>query len=194
MQKRIIMPKKIIVAVTGASGSIYAKHLLEKLIALKNNSAEVSLIFSESGKKVWDYEIGRFNINSERIHLYSNNDFFAPVASGSAGYESMIIIPCTMGTLGRIASGTSDDLISRSADVMLKERRKLILVTREAPLNLIHIENMKMVTLAGGIIYPASPSFYSKPDNKEELEMTLVNRVLDIMGFDSDIQRWSGEI
>lgn len=184
------MPRKIIVAVTGASGSVYAKHLLEKLIALKNNTTEVSLIFSESGKKVWEYEIGNIDINSDKIHLYSNNDFFAPIASGSAGYESMVIIPCTMGTLGRIASGTSDDLISRAADVMLKERKKLILVTREAPLNLIHIENMKMVTLAGGTIYPASPSFYSKPSSKEELELTLVNRVLDILGFESEISRW----
>ena len=184
------MPRKIIVAITGASGSVYAKHLLEKLIAKKNQLTEVALIFSENGKKVWEYEIGDYAINSKIIQQYSNDDFFSPVASGSAGYDGMIIIPCTMGTLGRIASGTSDDLISRSADVMLKERKKLILVTREAPLNLIHIENMRTLTLAGGIIYPASPSFYSKPASKEELELTLVNRVLDIMGFDSDINRW----
>jgi len=184
------MPRKIIVAVTGASGTIYAKHLLDKLINLKNNLDEISLIFSENGKKVWDYEIGAYEIDSKVIHQYSNNDFFAPVASGSAGYDSMIIIPCTMGTLGRVASGTSDDLISRSADVILKERKKLIFVTRDAPLNLIHIENMKTVTLAGAIIYPASPSFYSKPKNKEELEMTLVNRILDILGFESEINRW----
>lgn len=189
MQKGFIMPRKIVVAVTGASGSIYAKHLLHKLASLKSEIAEVSLIFSDSGKKVWEYEIGEIEIPSN-VQLYSNDNYFAPVASGSAGYESMIIIPCTMGTLGRIASGTSEDLISRAADVMLKERRKLVLVTREAPLNLIHIENMKMVTLAGGIIYPASPSFYSKPDSKEELELTLVNRVLDILGFESEMFRW----
>ena len=187
------MPKKIIVAVTGASGSIYAKHLLNLLSALDNNIVEISLIFSESGKKVWEYEIGEFDVDSSKIQLFSNNDFFAPVASGSAGYDSMIVIPCTMGTLGRIASGTSDDLISRAADVILKERKQLILVTREAPLNIIHIENMRMLTLAGGIIYPASPSFYSKPTNKEELELTLVNRVIDIMGFDSRIIRWGAE-
>ncbi len=187
------MPRKIIVAVTGASGSIYAKHLLNKLSLKDNDLFEVSLIFSESGKKVWEYEVGEINIGSSKIKQYSNNDLFAPVASGSAGYDSMIIIPCTMGTLGRIASGTSDDLISRAADVMLKERKQLILVTREAPLNIIHIENMRMVTLAGGVIYPASPSFYSRPNNKEELELTLVNRVLDIMGFDSDIKRWGGK-
>lgn len=184
------MPSKIIVAITGASGSIYAKHLLEKLINLKSKPDEVSLIFSDNGKKVWDFEVGEFAINSKIVHQYSNKDFFAPVASGSAGYDGMIIIPCSMGTLGRIASGTSEDLISRSADVMLKERKKLILVTREAPLNLIHIENMKTITLAGGMIYPASPSFYSKPSTKDELEMTLVNRVLDILGFESEINRW----
>lgn len=186
----MVMSRKIVVAVTGASGSIYARHLLEKLDRSKNGLEEVSLIFSENGRKVWEYEIGPLNITSKKIRQYSSDNFFAPVASGSAGYECMIVIPCTMGTLGRIASGTSDDLISRAADVMLKERKKLILVTREAPLNLIHIENMKMVTLAGGIIYPASPSFYSKPSNKEELELTLVNRLLDIMGFDSEINRW----
>lgn len=184
------MPSKIIVAVTGASGSMYAQYLLEKLIALENKLAEVALVFSESGKKVWEYEVGDLTIDSKIIHQYSNNNLFAPIASGSAGYDSMIIIPCTMGTLGRIASGTSDDLISRAADVMLKERKKLILVTREAPLNLIHIENMKTITLAGGIIYPASPSFYSKPNDKKELEMTVVHRVLDILGFESDIHRW----
>ena len=187
------MPRKIIVAVTGASGSIYAKHLLSKLVVLDKGILDVSLIFSDSGKKVWEFEVGEINIGTGNIKQYSNNDFFAPVASGSAGYDSMIIIPCTMGTLGRIASGTSDDLISRAADVMLKERKQLILVTREAPLNIIHIENMRMVTLAGGVIYPASPSFYSKPNNKEELEMTLVNRVLDIMGFDSNINRWGSK-
>jgi len=184
------MPSKIIVAVTGASGSIYAKHLLDRLASLKNKPKEISLIFSENGKKVWEYEIGSINYDSNAIHEYSYNDFFSPVASGSAVYDCMVIIPCSMGTLGRIASGTSDDLISRAADVMLKERKKLILVTREAPLNLIHIENMKTITLAGGIIYPASPSFYSKPSSKEELELTVVKRVIDILGFESDVKRW----
>ena len=186
------MIRKLIVAVTGASGSIYAKHLLEKLELIKSDSLEISLIFSENGLKVWEYEIDPFSYKGKNIKQYSNNDFFAPVASGSAGFESMVVIPCTMGTLGRIASGTSDDLITRSADVMLKERKKLILVTRETPLNLIHIENMKTITLAGGIIYPASPSFYSKPKTKEELELTLVNRVIDILGFESEINRWGG--
>jgi flavin prenyltransferase len=184
------MPNRIVIAVTGASGSIYAQHLLKKLINLKSKPDEIAVIFSENGKKVWEYEVGAFTITASNLKLYSNDDFFAPVASGSAGYDAMIVIPCTMGTLGRIASGTSDDLISRSADVMLKERKKLILVTREAPLNLIHIENMKTITLAGGIIYPASPSFYSKPNSKEDLELTVINRVLDIVGIETDILRW----
>jgi len=185
--------KKYIVAITGASGSIYAMHLLNKLVLLKNKPAEISVVFSESGKKVWQYEIGNFSIKSKLIKVYKNNDFFAPCASGSAGYDGMVIIPCTMGTLGRIASGTSDELISRAADVMLKERKKLILVTRETPLNLIHIENMKTVTLAGGIIFPASPSFYSKPTNIQELEMSVVNRVLDSLGVENDAFRWGSD-
>ena len=184
------MPKKIVVAITGASGSVYAKLLVEKLIAVKNDIASISLIFSDSGKKVWNYEVGKFSLRSKLIHQYSNNDFFAPCASGSAGYDSMVIIPCTMGTLGRIASGTSDDLITRAADVMLKERKKLVLVTRETPLNLIHIENMKTVTLAGGIIFPASPSFYSKPEDLTQLELTVVDRVLELLNIEVDHFRW----
>jgi 4-hydroxy-3-polyprenylbenzoate decarboxylase len=184
------MSKKIAVAITGASGSIYAQSLIKKIIALNKKPSKIALIFSESGRKVWDFEIGDFNIKSDIITEYQNNDFFAPVASGSSGYDGMIIIPCSMGTLGRIASGTSEDLICRAADVMLKERKKLILVIREAPLNLIHIENMKTITLAGGIIYPASPSFYSKPENLEELIDTVINRVLDLLGLDNVGFRW----
>ncbi|MFC2138288.1 UbiX family flavin prenyltransferase, partial [Bacteroidota bacterium] len=114
---------------------------------------------------------------------YDVNDFFSPAASGSANYDAMIIIPCSMGTLGKIAHGTSDDLIIRAADVMLKEKRKLILVPRETPYNLIHIENMKLITLAGGIICPASPSFYSKPETINDLVDTIVERVLHLTGF-----------
>jgi 4-hydroxy-3-polyprenylbenzoate decarboxylase len=186
------MYHKIIVAITGASGSIYAKHLLDRLSKDKSNSIDISLIVSENGKKVWEFEIGPFVLSSKNVKQYSNTDLFASVASGSAGYQSMVVMPCSMGTLGRIASGTSDDLISRAADVMLKERKRLILVTREAPLNLIHIQNMEKITLAGGIIYPASPSFYSKPNSKEDLELTVVDRVLDLMGLESGIKRWSG--
>jgi 4-hydroxy-3-polyprenylbenzoate decarboxylase len=186
------MVKKLIVGVTGASGSIYAKLLLDKLIEQENRFNAIALVMSENGRRVWEYELGAVNFGSSKVEQYACNDFFAPVASGSAGYEAMVIVPCTMGTLGRIASGTSDDLICRAADVMLKERKRLILVTREAPLSLIHIENMRRVTRAGAIVYPASPSFYGKPQTLDEALMTVVNRVLELAGVEVDMYRWTG--
>lgn len=182
----------MIIGVTGASGSVYAKLLLDKLIGQENRLDAIALVMSENGQRVWEYELGAVNIGSSKVVQYACNDFFAPVASGSAGYEAMVIVPCTMGTLGRIASGTSDDLICRAADVMLKERKRLILVTREAPLSLIHIENMRRVTRAGAIVYPASPSFYGKPHSLDEALMTVVNRVLELAGVEVDMYRWTG--
>ena len=179
---------KLVVAVTGASGSIYAQLLLDKIRELKVE--ECGLVFSENARTVWDLELGNRNYLSYPFKVYEPNDFFAPFASGSAKFEAMIICPCSMGTLGRIASGISADLITRAAEVMLKERRKLILVTREAPLSLIHIRNMKTVTEAGAVICPASPSFYSKPSTIEELAGTVVDRVLDLAGMDSKGYRW----
>ncbi|MGZ3852873.1 MAG: UbiX family flavin prenyltransferase, partial [Flavisolibacter sp.] len=116
--------------------------------------------------------------------------FTAPFASGSAKYDAMIIVPCSMGTLGRIASGVSNDLVTRGSDVMLKERRKLILVIRDTPYNLVHIRNMESVTLAGGIICPASPSFYSKPQSIEQAAATVVDRVVDLTGLSNESFRW----
>ncbi|MBN2520766.1 MAG: UbiX family flavin prenyltransferase [Bacteroidales bacterium] len=182
--------QKIIVAITGASGAIYAKDLLEKLNLIKNQWKEVVTLFSDNGKSVWEHEIGEFNINNLPYTKFEVNDFYAPVASGSAKYNTMIIIPCSMGTLGRIASGTSNNLIIRAADVMLKEKRKLILVIRESPLNLIHIKNMKIVAQAGAIIMNSSPVFYSKPKNINDLISTITNRVLELAGFDVDCERW----
>ena len=124
------------------------------------------------------------------MQFYEKTDFNAPFASGSGKYNVMIIVPCSMGTLGRIASGVSNDLIIRAADVVLKERRKLICVVRETPYNLIHIKNMETVTLAGGIICPATPSFYSRPTTLEEVAATVVDRVLDLAGFDIKAFRW----
>ncbi len=184
------MKKKIIIAITGASGSVYAKQLLHKLNEIKTLVEEVALLFSENGKKVWEFEIGEETPRNQFLMEYKVNDFFSPVASGSANYDAMIIIPCSMGTLGKIAHGTSDDLIIRAADVMLKEKRKLILVPREAPYNLIHIENMKLISLAGGIICPASPSFYSKPETIADLVNTIVDRVLHLAGFNVDTYQW----
>ena len=180
----------IIVGVTGASGAIYGHLLLQKLENLKDQIGECGVIFSENAKAVWDFEIGTFSATSIPFKIYESNNFFAPMASGSAAYDAMIICPCTMGTLGRIASGVSSDLMTRAADVMMKERKKLILVPREMPYNLIHLTNMKLLTEAGAIICPASPSFYSKPLTIEEMVLTVVDRALVLAGFEIDSFRW----
>ncbi len=185
--------KKIIIGVTGASGSIYGKLLLERLAALREQIGDCGVIFSENARSVWKFELGSFDEEEIPFKVYKPDNFYAPMASGSAGYDAMIICPCTMGTLGRIASGVSSDLMTRAADVMLKERKKLILVTREAPYNLIHLSNMKLLTEAGAIICAASPSFYSKPATIEELAMTVVDRVIGLAGLEITSYRWSEE-
>lgn len=182
--------KKIAVAITGASGSIYAKVFLQKLEQLKHQITELSLVMTDNAKQVWETELGDNNYNSFSAKYFSTKDFTAPFASGSARYDSMVIVPCSMGTLGRIASGVSNDLITRGADVMLKERKKLILVIRDTPYNLIHIRNMETITLAGGIICPASPSFYSQPQTIEQAAATVVDRVIDLAGLDNESFRW----
>jgi len=183
--------KKVVIAVTGASGSIYAKVLFDKLQQLKDQVEDVGIVMSNNAKDVWKYELGNSDFEKIPFKIYDKNDFFAPFASGSARYGVMIICPCSMGTLGRIASGISNDLTSRAADVILKERRKLILVTRDTPLSLIHINNMKTVTEAGGIICPASPSFYSHPKTIEEVVSTLIDRVIDLAGLKQNTFRWN---
>jgi len=183
------MGKKIAIAITGASGSIYAKLLLDQLTHLSSQLSEVSVVMSDNARAIWKAELGR-EVQPYPFRYLEKTDFSAPFASGSARYDSLIIIPCSMGTLGRIASGTSDDLVTRAADVMLKERRKLILVVRETPYHLIHIRNMETVTLAGGIVCPATPSFYSKPSTIEEIAKTVVDRVLDLAGLDITTYRW----
>jgi len=182
--------KKVVVAITGASGSVYAQVLLEKLLLIQDQIDQVGLVLSANARDVWEYELQ----NQDYLHLpwkiWGKDDFFAPFASGSAGFDTMIICPCSMGTLGRIATGLSDDLITRSADVILKERRKLICVLRDTPYSLIHIRNMATITEAGGIICPASPSFYSRPIDFKELAATVVDRVLDLAGFEIKTSRW----
>jgi flavin prenyltransferase len=185
--------KKIIVAITGASGSVYAKMLLDKLLLLKNDWEKVGVIMTENAKEVWNTELENDTYKNYNFPFYNTNDFTAPFASGSGQYDTMIIIPCSMGTMGRIASGISNDLITRAADVILKERRKLICVARETPYNLIHIRNMETITLAGGIICPATPSFYSKPKTIEEATATVVDRVLDLAGFNISSFRWGNK-
>lgn len=184
------LKKKIAVGITGASGSIYAHVLLKKLANLGDQIAEVSVVMSDNAKEVWQYELGHTAYEQAPFQFYGKNDFMSPIASGSAKYDAMIICPCSMGTLGRIASGISNDLVTRAADVMMKERRRLILVTRETPLNLIQLRNMTTITEAGGIICPASPSFYSKPNSMEMLAGTVVDRVLDLSGLAIQGYRW----
>jgi 4-hydroxy-3-polyprenylbenzoate decarboxylase len=182
--------RKIVLAVTGASGSIYALKLIEKLCLLKNPPEEIAVIFSDTAREIWESETGQKFTPVFPAKEYSNKTFYAPFASGSSLFDSMIICPASMGTIGRIANGTSEDLIARTADVILKERRKLIIVPRETPYNLIHINNMKTLTLAGAIICPATPSFYSNPKTIEDLVMTVVNRITDLAGFESHSFRW----
>ena len=181
---------KIVIAVTGASGAIYAKVLLDTLMKLQDQWSSVGVIMTENAKQVWQTELENENYDSYPVTFYSQQDFLAPFASGSGQFNSMIIVPCSMGTLGRIANGISNDLITRSADVILKERRKLICVIRDTPYNLIHIRNMETVTLAGGIICPATPSFYSKPASLEAVAATVTDRVLDLAGLNVSTFRW----
>lgn len=181
---------KIVISITGASGSVYARLLLEKLQAVKDQWSEVGVVLTENAKEVWRTELGNEDYQKIPFKVYSTTDFHAPFASGSGQYNTMIIIPCSMGTLGRIATGISNDLISRAADVILKERRKLICVVRDTPYNLIHIRNMETITLAGGIICPATPSFYSVPKTIDEVAATVVDRVLDLAGIDVKTFRW----
>lgn len=181
--------RKVIIAVTGASGAIYAKQLIDTFYKIKNQCEDIAIVFSKNGLDVWQYEL---NENTEKIPftIYQPDDFFAPFASGSANYDTMIVCPCTMGTLASIANGIADDLIKRAADVIIKERRKLVLVTREMPLNLIHIKNMLTITQCGGIICPASPNFYSKPQTYTEIVQTVVDRIINLCNFEIDSFRW----
>lgn len=182
--------RKFIIAVTGASGAIYAKLLLRKLDSLRSQFDDCAVIFSGNGRAVWSHELGEIKDEDIPFRIYEPDDLFAPPASGSAGFSTMIICPCSMGTMGRIANGVSNDLITRAADVILKERRRLLLVTREMPLSLIHTNNMNLLTSAGAIICPASPSFYCKPGSIDEVLMTVVDKVLGLAGLEFEGFQW----
>lgn len=181
---------KVAVAITGASGSIYAKLLLQRLQHIKEQVTEVSTVWSNNAYTVWQHELGNEDYNRLGFRKWEQHDFMAPFASGSSSYGALIICPCSMGTVGRIASGISNDLVTRAADVMLKERRKLICVVRETPYNLIHLRNMTAITEAGGIICPATPSFYSRPQTIEDAANTVIDRVLQLAGLKIDGYKW----
>lgn len=187
----MIAKQKIAIGITGASGAVYAKCLLDRLNQIPNQIEEVGIVMSKNAEIVWKHELGNESYRDYHFTFYAEQDYFAPFASGSAKYTTMFIAPCSMGTMGRIANGTSNNLITRAADVMLKERRKLILMVRDTPYSLIHLNNMKTITEAGGIICPASPSFYSNPTNFEELALTVVDRALDLAQLDISTFRWS---
>lgn len=198
------MAMHFVIALTGASGHPYALRLLHKLEA---TDARISLVFSEPACVALAAETGlKFNAHKpeikqlfeneatlSRVTVYNPRNIGAAIASGSNKHDGMVIIPCSMGTLGRIAHGTSDDLICRAADVTLKERRKLILVTREMPLSLIHLQNMVAVTQTGALVMHASPHFYHRPQSVEEVLDTVVDRVLDQLGVEHKTQRWNPE-
>jgi 4-hydroxy-3-polyprenylbenzoate decarboxylase len=180
--------RKIIVGITGASGAIYAQQLLERLHALL--PAEVAVVCTDCGEQVFRHELGDAALAALPFRRYSNHDFGAPFASGTCDFDTMVIVPCSMGALARIAHGLSNDVLSRAADVLLKERRRLIVVTREMPLNLIHLRNMLQLTEAGGIVCPASPAFYHHPATLEEAVATVVGRVLQLAGWEQEAKRW----
>jgi 4-hydroxy-3-polyprenylbenzoate decarboxylase len=184
------MKQKVVLAVGGSSGSIYAKVLMDTLVDLQDQWEEVGVVMSSNARFNWEYELGDREFENYPFSFYEKNDFMAPFASGSARFGVMIVCPCSMGVMGRIASGVSTDLTTRAADVILKERRRLILIPRDTPYNLIHINNMKLLTEAGAIICPATPSFYSRPESFEQLARTVTDRVLDLAGFNLDSYRW----
>ncbi len=186
----MIMKHKIAIGIGGSSGSIYAKVLLDRLAQLQDQLEAVGIVMSDNAKFNWEYELGDKSYENYPFTFYDKKDFMAPFASGSARYGTVVICPCSMGLLGRVATGVSTDLITRAADVALKERRRLILVPRDTPYSLVHINNMKTVTEAGGIICPASPSFYSRPQTLEEMAATVTDRVLDLAGLELHSYRW----
>ena len=180
----------IVVGVTGASGAIYARLLLDELHR-STQDVQVGVVFSQKGIEVWKHETGSSpTLSGYPFSVFSNDDFTAPFASGSSLCEAMIICPCSMGTMGKIANGISDSLIVRAADVMLKERRRLILAVRETPISLIHINNMQKLAQAGAIIAPASPAFYSHPQTVEQVAMTVVDRLMQLAGIYKECYRW----
>ena len=197
--------RHLLVAMTGASGSVYGLRLTGELL---RGGCRVSLLMSEPGRQVLNYETGlgwsselparrgevQAHFGSAQVEALDNGDFFAPVASGSNPPDAMVIVPCSMGTAGRIAAGLSGTLLERAADVMLKERRPLLLVPRETPLNVIHLENLLRLSRAGAVIIPAMPAFYQKPQTLDDLVNFVIGKVLDQLGVEHRLfERWGAE-
>ena len=187
--------KRIVLGVGGSSGSIYAKVMMDDLAGpLREQWDAVGVVMSDNARYNWELEIGDRSYRDYPFDFYTKRDFRAPFASGSARYDTVIVCPCSMGLLGRVAHGISDDLLTRACDVALKERRQLILCPRDKPYSLLHLRNMVALTEAGAIINGCNPSFYSNPEDFEGLARTVTNRVLDIAGFELEhIYRWGKE-
>ena len=198
--------ERIVVGITGASGSIYGLRLIEELL---HAGKQVTVLLSNAGRQVLAYETGlqlaekpqdclrqlrnHFDADAALSH-YGINDFFAPIASGSSSPDALVICPCSMGTVGRIAAGLSDSLLERLADVMLKERKQLLLVPRETPFNQIHLENLLRLSQAGAQILPAMPAFYQKPSSVEDLIDFVVGKTLDSLGVEQHLfKRWGAD-
>jgi len=184
---------KIVVGVSGASGAPYARRMLDFLAGPGREAGiETHVIFTKFGRLNWNDEVGTDPL-AYGLPIHSPGDMTAPFASGSARFDAMCVIPCSAGQLGRMAHGVSADLVGRAADVMLKERRRLVLVVRETPFSLIHLRNMTTLVEAGAVVMPAAPSFYSRPDSLDALLDTVVARALDRMGIDNELmKRWDG--
>ena len=188
---RLVPCMRLIVAITGASGVIYGKRFLE---ALKEKNVETHLIISKAGEKMLQYELGVARRDLERLasHVYDEDLLTAPIASGSFITDGMAIIPCSMKTVAGIAHGYSENLILRAADVTLKEKRKLVIVPRETPLNAIHLRNLLELAMQGVAVIPAMPAFYHKPEKIEDLVDFIVGKVLDALGIEHNLfKRWS---
>ncbi len=180
---------KFVIAISGASGAIYAVRLLH---FLQQTNHQVELAVTPNAVDIAKEECG-FDLYQTDYPTFGPKDFSAPFASGSAPYDALAVVPCSMGTLGRIAHGYSDSLIARTADVFLKEQRKTIVVPRETPFSLVHLENMRLLAQAGATILPANPSFYSKPATIEEAVDTVVARILDHLGIENDLRPRYGD-
>ena len=191
------MKKKIVVGITGASGAPYAGRLLSWLEerAKTRDDVEVGVCLSATAPEVWKLECGGDLRESLPFPSWGMRDYKAPFASGSAGWHAMVVVPCSMGTAARIAHGISDTLLTRAADVMLKERRSLIVVPRETPLSAIHLENLAAHARAGALILPAMPSFYGRPTTLEQAIDTVIARILDHLGLEHDlVKRWGDRV